>query len=110
LQLLTLLFLQTTNRIGVFQLTVATGSVELANVDGSKIANRNRTPAVMLNDLVLGILSTASFNEDVAITKSGDSVCVDGQWIVSEAEDMMKTIPSQTSRKKALRTVQAPTQ
>jgi hypothetical protein len=55
---------------------VTTSAVELAGIDDGEAFDGDGTAAVMLNDLVLGLLSTTTLNQSIAIAKDRNGICI----------------------------------
>jgi hypothetical protein len=55
---------------------VTAPAVEFAGVNNGEALNGNGTTAVMLDDLVLGLLSTATLNQSIAVAKDRDGIYI----------------------------------
>lgn len=55
---------------------VTASAVEFAGVNNGEALNSDGTAAVVLDDLVLGILSTTTLNQDIAITEDRDGIYI----------------------------------
>lgn len=53
---------------------VTASAVEFAGVDNGEALDSDGTAAVVLDDLVLGLLSTTTLNQGIAVTKDRDSI------------------------------------
>ena len=56
------------------QLTVTAGAVDLSDVGDGVVANSDSSLALVLDNLVGGILGTSTSDENVAIATSGDGI------------------------------------
>lgn len=55
---------------------VTASAVELAGINNGETLNGDGTAAVMLDDLVLGLLSTTTLNQSIAIAKDRDGIYI----------------------------------
>lgn len=54
---------------------VATATVQLAGIDDGEVLDGHGSAAVVLDDLVLGLLGATTLDENVAISESRDGIC-----------------------------------
>lgn len=57
---------------------VAAAAVELAGVDDGEVLDGDGALAVVLDDLVLGLLGAATLDEDIAAAQSRNGICEHG--------------------------------
>jgi hypothetical protein len=54
--------------------TVATAAVEFADIDNSIVADSDSSTAIVLDDLIIGVLGSTTLNEDIAGPEGRDGI------------------------------------